>query len=63
MLTYGSVGEPWILVSGGRAERVRGPIYFEPEGGAAGALAFSIQAGAFSQEEPARRKLERVAGD
>jgi stage II sporulation protein D len=63
MLTYGSVGEPWILVSGGRAERVRGPIYFEPEGGAAGALAFSVQAGAFSQEEPARRKLEKVAAD
>ena len=63
LLTYGSVGEPWILVSGGRAERVRGPIYFEPEGPATGAPAFSVQAGAFSQEEPARRKLEKVATD
>ena len=63
MLTYGSVGEPWVLVSGGRAERVRGPIYFEPEGSTAGSPAFSVQAGAFSQEEPARRKLEKVAAD
>lgn len=63
MLTYGAVGEPWILVSGGRAERVRGPVYFEPEGTAAGAPAFSVQAGAFSQEEAARRKLEKVSAD
>lgn len=62
-LTYGSVGEPWLVVSAGRAEPLRGPITFRPETPASGAPAFSVQAGAFSQEEPARRKLEKVAAD
>lgn len=62
-LTYGSAGEPWIVVSGGRAEPLRGPITFRPELPASGAPAFSVQAGAFSQEEPARHMLEKLAAD
>ena len=50
-------------MSSGRAERLRGPIAFRPELPASGSPAFSVQAGAFSQEEPARRKLEKLAAD
>src|SRR6266511_334175 len=42
-----------------RAEIVRGPLRFRPEGAAAGG--FQVQAGAFSQEDPARQRLERLA--
>jgi len=62
-LTYGSPGEPWTLVSAGRAEVFRGPIDFRPEAAAAGGGAFSVQAAAFSQEEPARRTLEKLSGE
>ena len=41
----------------------RAPIVLRPSGGAASAAAqFQIQAGAFSQEEPARELLERLDG-
>lgn len=62
-LSYGSPGEPWIVVSGGRAELLRGPLLFGREGTAAGAARFSVQAAAFSQEEPARRTLEKLSAD
>jgi SpoIID/LytB domain protein len=60
---YGLPGEPWIVVSGGRAELLRGPITFRTETTPAGAPAFSVQAAAFSQEEPARRTLEKLSTD
>ncbi|HEY6064682.1 MAG TPA: SpoIID/LytB domain-containing protein, partial [Thermoanaerobaculia bacterium] len=62
-LSYGSPGEPWIVASGGRAELLRGPIVFTPEGAAAGAAGFSVQAAAFSHEEPARRALEKLSAE
>jgi stage II sporulation protein D len=62
-LSYGSAGEPWILVSGGRAELVRGPIAFRPETSSVVAGRFTVQAAAFSQEEPARRLLEKLSAD
>jgi stage II sporulation protein D len=62
-LSYGSAGEPWILVSAGRAELVRGPIVFRSEASSAVAGRFTVQAAAFSQEEPARRLLEKLSAD
>lgn len=62
-LSYGSAGEPWILVSAGRAELLRGPIAFRPEASSAGGGRFTVQAAAFSQEEPARRLLEKLSAD
>ena len=62
-LSYGFPGEPWIVASGGRAELLRGPVVFRPEGAAAGAAGFSVQAAAFSQEEPARRALEKLSAE
>ena len=62
-LSYGSAGEPWTVVSGGRAELLRGPIVFRPEGVPSGSPRFSVQAAAFSQEQPARRALEKLSAD
>jgi stage II sporulation protein D len=62
-LSYGTAGEPWIVVSAGRAELLRGPIVFRAEGAPAGAPRFSVQAAAFSQEEAARRALEKLSVD
>jgi stage II sporulation protein D len=56
---YGPLGQRWIVASGGRAEILRGPLRFRPEGAAAGG--FQVQAGAFSQEAPAREREERLA--
>lgn len=61
--SYGSPGEPWTLVSAGRAEVFRGPITFRPEAAATGGGAFSVQAAAFSHEEPARGALEKLSGE
>ena len=61
--SYGSPGEPWTLVSAGRAEVFRGPISFRPEAAATGGGAFSVQAAAFSQEEPARGALAKLSGE
>src|SRR6266545_6398183 len=60
---YGRRGEGWFLVSAGRAELLRGPIVFRPEGAPTGVPRFSVQAAAFSQEEPARRALEKLSAD
>ena len=60
-LAYGLPGETWIVVSAGRAELLRGPIVLRPEPSEAGAASFSVQAAAFSQEEPARRALEKLS--
>jgi stage II sporulation protein D len=62
-LSYGSSGEPWLVVSAGLAELLRGPLVFRPEGVVAGKAGFSVQAAAFSQEEPARRSLEKLSTD
>jgi peptidoglycan hydrolase-like amidase len=61
---YGSAGEPWIVASAGRAEILRGPIVFRPEISAAAATArFTVQAAAFSHEEPARALLQKLSTD
>lgn len=62
-LSYGAAGEPWIVVSAGRAELVRGPIVFRPEPVSAVGGRFTVQAAAFSQEEPARRLLAKLSAD
>ena len=60
-LTIGAAGTLWIVAAGDRAELIQAPIVLRPSGGAASAAAqFQLQAGAFSQEEPARRLLERL---
>lgn len=58
----GSAGTVWVVVSGDRAELVQGPLEIRPNGAAPGAAAqsFQIQAGAFSQEEPARKLVDRL---
>ena len=59
---YGTAGTVWIVASGDRAELVQGPITFRPVGAAGAAVSsFQIQAGAFSQEEPARLLADRLA--
>lgn len=58
---YGPPGQRWIVASAGRAEMLRGPLRFRAEGPAAGG--FQVQAGGFSQEEPARERADRLAAD
>jgi stage II sporulation protein D len=53
-------GAPWVVVTGGRAERLRGPLTFSPEA-AGSARRFAVQAGAFSQEETARTLAARLS--
>jgi len=76
-LTVGTAGTLWVVASGDRAELVQAPIVFRPSAAAstaaasssaAGAAApsssaaqFQIQAGAFSQEEPAKRLVDKLA--
>jgi SpoIID/LytB domain protein len=62
-LDYGLPGEPWIVASQGRAELVRGPIVFRSESAAVSGGSFSVQAAAFSQEEPARLALQKMSAD
>ncbi|HEU5251322.1 MAG TPA: SpoIID/LytB domain-containing protein [Thermoanaerobaculia bacterium] len=59
--SYGYAGEAWLVVSGGRADVLRGPIVFRPVAVATSRGGFSVQAAAFSQEEPARRSLEKLS--
>ncbi len=71
-VTLGTAGTMWIVASGDRAELVQGPLSVRvaAPGLAAGAGAapgpdasassFQIQAGAFSQEEPARKLADRL---
>jgi stage II sporulation protein D len=54
----GQAGSPWAVVSGSRVVLLRGPLTFLPEGTAS--RAFQVQAGAFSQEDPARESLARL---
>ena len=61
---FGLTGAPWIVAWGGKSEVIRGPLVFKPDGGGAAASpGFQVQAGAFSQEEPARTLLDRLASD
>jgi len=57
--SLGSAGTVWVVASGDRAELLQGPVTFRPNG-ATPAQSFQIQAGAFSQEEPARRLADRL---
>ena len=50
---FGPPGAVWLLVSSGRAERMRSPLLFAPESGPT--VRFAVQAGAFSVES--RRAL------
>ena len=59
-LTLGTAGTMWIVAAGDRAELVQGPLAVRPVGGAERGPAFAIQAGAFSQEDPARRLADRL---
>ena len=63
-LTVGAAGTLWIVASGDRAELVQAPMVFRPAGpagaGAAPGPRFQVQAGAFSQEDPARRLADRL---
>ncbi|HEY1252420.1 MAG TPA: SpoIID/LytB domain-containing protein [Thermoanaerobaculia bacterium] len=61
-VTLGTAGTMWIVASGDRAELVQGPLTVQPGGGGGGEAApsFQIQAGAFSQEEPARKLADRL---
>jgi stage II sporulation protein D len=56
---YGPSGQRWTLASGGRAEIVRGPLRFRPERGTS--VGFQVQTGAFSQEAPARERVQRLS--
>jgi stage II sporulation protein D len=58
---YGPPGQRWIVASSGRAEILRGPLRFRVEGAAA--AGFEVQAGAFSEEEPARARADSLAAD
>ena len=58
---YGPPGQRWIVVSTGRAEILRSPLRFRAEGSAGGG--FQVEAGAFSQEEPARERADKLAAD
>ncbi len=72
----GTAGTVWVVVSGQRAELVQGPVTLRPASSAAApagsgaataapaaapASSFQIQAGAFSQEEPAKKLGDRLA--
>jgi stage II sporulation protein D len=68
----GTAGTVWVVVAGGRAELVQGPLTMRPGGSTSAAPAnaappaaapdsFQIQAGAFSQEDPAKKLGDRLA--
>jgi stage II sporulation protein D len=56
----GTAGTLWIVASGERAELVQGPLAFRVASAPPGVPAFQVQAGAFSQEAPARQLLHRL---
>jgi stage II sporulation protein D len=58
---FGPPGRRWIVASGGRAELLRGTLRIRPEGRRA--VSFQVQAGAFSQEQPARELADRLAAE
>ncbi len=55
----GAAGTLWVVAGGSRAELLQGPLTLSPVAGNA-AAEFQVQAGAFSQEEPARSLGERL---
>ncbi len=57
----GSAGTLWIVASGEKAELLQGPIAFRSGGAAGAAGSFQVQAGAFSQEDPAKRLADRLS--
>ncbi len=59
--TLGTPGTLWIVASGDRAEALQAPVVFAPVGAAGAGTGFQVQAGAFSQEDPARRLSERLS--
>lgn len=59
--TTGSGGTLWVVASGDRAELLQGPLVFRAGAGAGAAATFQVQAGAFSQEEPAKGLADRLA--
>ncbi|MEO8430377.1 MAG: SpoIID/LytB domain-containing protein [Acidobacteriota bacterium] len=60
-VAYGPPGRRWIVVSAGRGQALRGPLRFRPEGRRA--VSFQVQAGAYSQEEPARALVDRLSAE
>jgi stage II sporulation protein D len=56
---YGPPGQRWIVAAGGAAQVLRGTFRFRPEG--KGVASYSVQVGAYSAEDVARRTLERVS--
>jgi len=58
-LAFGPPGRRWIVSAGGRAELLRGTLKLKPDGRRS--VSFQVQAGAFSQEGPARELVERLA--
>ncbi|HYK43159.1 MAG TPA: SpoIID/LytB domain-containing protein [Thermoanaerobaculia bacterium] len=58
-LSFGPPGRRWIVSSGGRAELLRGTLKIKPEGRRS--VSFQVQAGAYSQEAPARELVDRLA--
>ncbi len=65
-VSLGTAGTMWIVASGDHAELVQGPLSVRvATGGGAGGVSaaapsFQIQAGAFSQEDPARKLADRL---
>jgi stage II sporulation protein D len=63
----GTAGTVWVVVAGDRAELVQGPLTIRPGAASAAsatpaaATSFQIQAGAFSQEDPAKKLGDRLA--
>ncbi|HYR45658.1 MAG TPA: SpoIID/LytB domain-containing protein [Thermoanaerobaculia bacterium] len=55
---FGPPGQRWVVVSQGQAELLRGTLRVKPE-----PAGFQVQAGAFSQEEPARDRAGKLAAD
>ncbi|HEY6147464.1 MAG TPA: SPOR domain-containing protein, partial [Thermoanaerobaculia bacterium] len=60
-LAFGPPGRRWIVSAGGRAELLRGTLKLKPEGKRS--VSFQVQAGAFSQEGPARELVDRLAAE
>jgi len=57
----GAPGTLWIVASGDHAELLQGPVVIRAEGGGASGGSFQVQAGAFSQEETAKKLADKLA--
>jgi stage II sporulation protein D len=60
-VSFGPPGRRWVVTSSGRAELLRGSLRLRGEGRRA--VSFQVQAGAFSQEQPARELADRLAAE